>query len=492
MESSGYARTPLSSSDRLRRSLWAMSSSVCQAADLIILGTAFFAVVLVPFFAAHTHLSIGEFLALRVSLRNILIAVACLSYWRVLLYSVGLYSPKRSATYGVYGLRLMVGLNVCLLPVAAAHVLFKPAARLWYGLLVFWVFSLLLMLALRAVVLVYDIYVQPRLRKHRNVVILGSGPLALAVLRELEMHPRLDYNLLGFIDSEPQAGMIPAEKILCGTDDLEDFLMHTVVDEVIVALPMASQYDIIGRAVAICEQLGIQSQYFTDHFGTSVTKRRGSAGPRTGRVVLQVVHNDQRRYMKRALDLAGAILGLILLSPVLLIAALAVKATSKGPIIFRQERFGLNKRRFLMLKFRSMVVDAEARQAAVEHLNETSGPAFKIKNDPRITSIGGFIRKMSIDELPQLVNVLKGDMSLVGPRPLPTRDVSRFSEAWLMRRFSVKPGLTCLWQVSGRSATDFDNWISLDLEYIDNWSLLMDMKILAQTVPAVLRGRGAS
>jgi lipopolysaccharide/colanic/teichoic acid biosynthesis glycosyltransferase len=145
-----------------------------------------------------------------------------------------------------------------------------------------------------------------------------------------------------------------------------------------------------------------------------------------------------------------------------------------------------------MLKFRSMVVNAEALQAQLEHLNETKGPAFKIKKDPRITPIGSFIRKMSIDELPQLVNVLKGDMSLVGPRPLPTRDVKRFSEPWLLRRFSMTPGLTCLWQVSGRSNTDFDNWIDLDLQYIDNWSLTMDFVILLKTIPAVLKGRGAS
>jgi exopolysaccharide biosynthesis polyprenyl glycosylphosphotransferase len=205
-----------------------------------------------------------------------------------------------------------------------------------------------------------------------------------------------------------------------------------------------------------------------------------------------VVHNDHRIRVKRVFDVLGSGIGILLLSPVFLATILAVKLTSRGPIFFKQERFGLNKRTFGMLKFRSMVVDAEARQAALEHLNETSGPAFKIKNDPRITPIGRFIRKFSIDELPQLFNVLLGDMSLVGPRPLPLRDVGKFSEAWLMRRFSVRPGLTCLWQVSGRSNTDFDRWIELDLEYIDGWSLALDTKILFKTVPAVLKGRGAS
>jgi lipopolysaccharide/colanic/teichoic acid biosynthesis glycosyltransferase len=139
-----------------------------------------------------------------------------------------------------------------------------------------------------------------------------------------------------------------------------------------------------------------------------------------------------------------------------------------------------------------MVVDAEKKQAQVEHLNETDGPAFKVKNDPRVTRVGAFMRKLSIDELPQLFNVLMGSMSLVGPRPLPVRDVSRFSEAWLMRRFSVPPGLTCLWQITGRSDTTFDRWVELDLQYIDNWSLGLDARILFLTVPAVLKGRGAS
>jgi exopolysaccharide biosynthesis polyprenyl glycosylphosphotransferase len=205
-----------------------------------------------------------------------------------------------------------------------------------------------------------------------------------------------------------------------------------------------------------------------------------------------MVHDDYRRHLKRALDIAGALFGIILLAPLFLIVAVCIKATSKGPVVFRQERYGLNKRTFYIYKFRSMIVDAEASQAKYEHLNQNSGPVFKIFADPRVTKVGAFLRKTSIDELPQLFNVLKGEMSLVGPRPLNLRDVGKFSEAWLMRRFSVKPGLTCIWQVSGRSDISFDRWIKLDLHYIDHWSLLLDMKILAMTFPAVLKGRGAA
>jgi lipopolysaccharide/colanic/teichoic acid biosynthesis glycosyltransferase len=195
--------------------------------------------------------------------------------------------------------------------------------------------------------------------------------------------------------------------------------------------------------------------------------------------------------VKRAIDITGATVALGVLGPIMLIIALAITLTSPGPALFVQERYGFRKRRFRMFKFRTMVPDAEDLQASLESQNEVLGPVFKIRNDPRITPLGRFLRKTSLDELPQLFNVLAGEMSLVGPRPLPIRDVSRFNNAALMRRFSVKPGLTCLWQISGRSNTDFDRWITLDLKYIDEWSLGLDLKILIWTFPAVLGGRGA-
>jgi exopolysaccharide biosynthesis polyprenyl glycosylphosphotransferase len=192
------------------------------------------------------------------------------------------------------------------------------------------------------------------------------------------------------------------------------------------------------------------------------------------------------------LDILVSAACLILFSPTLIVAAIAIKLTSPGPIFFMQERIGLNKRRFKIFKFRTMVPNAEKLMAKLEVHNEASGPVFKIKNDPRITPIGKFLRKSSIDELPQLLNVLYGDMSLVGPRPLPVRDYEGFNEDWQRRRFSVKPGITCLWQVNGRSGISFNQWMLLDLQYMDEWSLWLDFKILAKTVPAVFRGAGAA
>lgn len=473
------------------RRLYAVSGRICRLADLTILATGFISIVLLP----HTGRSRGGlagFLDLRISLGNVFLTVLCLAAWRMILIGVGVYSPERTRSFADYALRCIIGLNSCTLVVAFVTVALRLPVDIWQVTETFWVACLAAMVVVRSTALLYADHLRPRLRPSRNLMIVGSGARARQVYQEFKAHVEWDYRLLGFVDSEPQNDFVPPELILGGIDELEHILMHTVVDEVVIALPIKSQYEAVEYAISICQSLGVQAQYFTDFFGTSITKRHSSAGPQTGRVVLETVYDDYRRHVKRLLDITLSSVLLVLFAPVMLAVALAVKLTSPGPIFFRQERFGLHKRRFYMLKFRSMILDAESRQAAIEHLNETSGPAFKIKNDPRLTPIGSFLRKFSLDELPQLLNVLAGQMSLVGPRPLPLRDVNRFSEAWLMRRFSVKPGITCLWQIGGRSNTDFDRWIALDLQYIDHWSLWLDLAILLKTVPAVITSRGAS
>jgi exopolysaccharide biosynthesis polyprenyl glycosylphosphotransferase len=195
--------------------------------------------------------------------------------------------------------------------------------------------------------------------------------------------------------------------------------------------------------------------------------------------------------VKRVLDVAGSLVLLIVLAPLFLVAAVLIRLTSPGPVLFAQKRLGLNKRQFTMFKFRTMVPAAESIQEKLLHLNEMTGPVFKIKNDPRVTPIGRVLRKTSIDELPQLFNVLRGDMSLVGPRAMSVRDYQHFSEDWQRRRFSVPPGITCLWQIRGRNTIPFEQWMVLDMQYIDRWSLWLDLKILALTIPAVFKGSGA-
>jgi len=244
--------------------------------------------------------------------------------------------------------------------------------------------------------------------------------------------------------------------------------------------------------IEICERGGVPARYLADVFQHRRNGNHHSLPVETlTAVAAQESSDDSRLIVKRCADVVLGVLAIACLSPLLVISAVAIKVTTSGPILFTQERYGLNKRRFRMHKFRTMVADAETQQHLLEEYNEASGPVFKIREDPRLTRVGKVLRHLSIDELPQLFNVLRGEMSLVGPRPLPLRDVSRFSDPALMRRFSVYPGITGLWQVSGRCEVGFDEWIRLVLKYIDVWSLALDFRILIRTVPAVLHGRGA-
>lgn len=201
--------------------------------------------------------------------------------------------------------------------------------------------------------------------------------------------------------------------------------------------------------------------------------------------------HDLTKYVKSIVDMVGAVVGIVILSPLSLLIALSIKLHDGGPVLFKQIRVGKNGKPFVFYKFRTMNVDAEDQKEALKHLNDMSGPVFKISDDPRVTRVGRFLRRTSMDELPQFYNILKGDMSLVGPRPPLPSEVEQYDE-WQRRRLTIKPGLTCLWQVNGRNNIDFDKWVKLDLEYIDNWSLWLDFKIMTKTIPAILKGDGAS
>jgi exopolysaccharide biosynthesis polyprenyl glycosylphosphotransferase len=330
--------------------------------------------------------------------------------------------------------------------------------------------------------------------RRRRALIVGSGPLALRMCRELSGHGSISYHVVGFVDTFDEASAARSRfvtrRIVGALAELESILVREHIDEVHVGLPIRSHYLQIQETIRVCERVGVKVMYRADVFDTVLA--RPALDPTSPSVALRVVTEGFPTVVKRAVDIAGALTLLILLSPLLLLTALAVRMTSPGPVLFCQPRYGLNRRRFRMLKFRTMVQNADRLQAALESKNEAHGPVFKIASDPRITPLGRFLRRTSIDELPQLINVLKGEMSLVGPRPLPPRDVSKFTRTSDMRRFSVRPGLTGLWQVSGRSALDFDTWIRLDLHYIDRWSLRLDLDILARTIPAVIRGTGAA
>ncbi|HZR19611.1 MAG TPA: sugar transferase [Verrucomicrobiae bacterium] len=296
-------------------------------------------------------------------------------------------------------------------------------------------------------------------------------------------------------DRSPEAMDVVAELDLNQTsvERLVELLHEHSVNGVIISAKR-SFFDQVEAAVRACELEGVEVWLMADFFKTQIS--RTSFDDFYGQAIMvfrAVPEASWQSVGKQLLDFFGALALLLVLAPWLAVVALVVKLTSPGPIFFRQQRSGLNGRPFTLYKFRTMVTNAEQLKHELAAMNEMSGPVFKLVNDPRVTRFGRLLRKFSIDELPQLINVLRGEMSLVGPRPLPVDEVKRFNDVAHRRRLSVKPGLTCLWQVSGRNRVkDFKDWVRLDLEYIDNWSLWLDLKIICRTLPVVLSGAGAS
>jgi len=324
-----------------------------------------------------------------------------------------------------------------------------------------------------------------------RVIILGSGRRASKAWRELRIQNHRTKRLLGFVDDRHPDSMPPdiASRLLGNVDDLPGYLLENIVDELIVATPMRSCYDLAQRAVSIAEAAGVRVVCLNDVF--TLAQEQGPR--RRATLFVELVPKDRRRETaeaaKRILDILAAAAGIVLLAPVFLVIGLAIKLTSPGSIFFVQERHGYGRRRFRMFKFRSMVRNPSLRTADFETHSETA--TFTGNHEPRTTPLGRFLRRTLLDELPVLWNVLLGDMSLVGPRPMSVHDVSRFGEAQLMRRFSVRPGMTGNWQVAGDPSLSFEQRVALDCNYIDEWSLALDLKILARTVPAMLKRSSA-
>ena len=326
----------------------------------------------------------------------------------------------------------------------------------------------------------------------RRVLVVGTGPRARRLAKALgRQSPPVE--IAGFVDSDPLAvdqGELGAP-VLGAPADIGDILGATIVDEVLVAVPRAMLAE-TEKLVRACVEEGVRVRVLADVFDVRVKRL---SLERAGDLPLltfdAVAHDAGKLVVKRAIDVIIGGAALVALAPVMAVVAVAIKLDSRGPIFFVQDRVGLDGRTFRLIKFRSMVPDAEQRQAGLEHLNEVGGPAFKIRRDPRVTRVGRILRRASLDEIPQFLNVVLGDMSLVGPRPLPLRDVRRFGPGAQRRRFKFKPGLTGLWQVSGRSELSFAEWLRLDLWYIDHWSIALDLRILLRSVSAVLRGTGA-
>jgi exopolysaccharide biosynthesis polyprenyl glycosylphosphotransferase len=434
---------------------------------------------------SFTWPSFTEVLLVRIKVVNLLVFGAYLVGCSLLFSACGLYRTHRMSRWGarIREILLATTLITSVLLVLPLRMAFATMAFF----AVFWLLTFTVLILARVISQQLLYLARSRGRNLRNIVVVGEGLEAAALGDRIEQEPTLGYRLVRIIDAE----LFKAPEISV-VHQLNSVIAQQPVDEVFLALPMNQYGALVETMVRHCEEQGIVIRVRTETFNLQVARTYVDDLQGIPVMTIQSGPTDGwQLVMKRLIDLAGSAVLLLALAPLFAIVALLIKLDSPGPVLFAQERVGLNKRRFKILKFRTMVVEADKQQETLEHLNEAEGPVFKIKNDPRITRIGVFLRRFSIDELPQLINVFRGEMSLVGPRPLPVRDVERIDAQWHKRRFSIKPGITCLWQVNGRSNIGFNDWVRMDLDYIDKWSLGLDLLILVKTIPAVFKGPGA-
>jgi exopolysaccharide biosynthesis polyprenyl glycosylphosphotransferase len=468
--------------------------NVFRLFDIGLMMLAFIAGTLVTIHQSRS-MDFASFFSMRVKIANFAIFSLFIIAWHLIFRLSGLYVSRRLADRRGEVSDVIKATSLGTLVILVGASVFRVAMITPMFLVVFWIVCTATVIFSRLVLRVSLAFLRKRGRNLRNIVVVGTNDRALEFAHGLVSRAELGYRIIGFVDDAWHGGeesKSTGHYLASDFDNFPSFLRINVVDEVVVALPFRSMHEEASRIASLCEQQGVTVHVLSNvlnlqRAGASAEEIEGSPliTHTTGSVEgWQIV-------LKFVFDFTISLILVALLSPLMLIVMILIRLTSPGPVFFTQKRVGLNKRRFNLYKFRTMVIDAEKRMREIEHLNEASGPVFKIKNDPRITPVGRFLRRTSVDELPQLLNVLAGHMSLVGPRPLPVRDYEGFNEDWQRRRFSVRPGITCLWQVQGRSSISFEKWMELDLQYIDKWSLWLDFQILLQTIPAVLRGSGA-
>ena len=439
--------------------------------------------------------SLFVFFSYKIKIINIILLGMIIVIWPGIFSTFGLYQVRTTVKFSEDFVNIWKAVGIGAMLIAAGSYFFDRQNVTINVLVAFWISCSLTTFLLRFLIRKILFQVRKHGRNLRHVVVIGNGKRGQALASTLMKKKELGYKFVGFVDDNiDSSDSNGGHEVSCKLDELAEFLGNHVVDEVFINLPVKSHYSHISEVITACEQQGILVHIPLNFFTGGISKIKS--------VLLDgipfVVHYTGREldlramFLKRTMDIILSIIFIILFLPSSIAIVLLIKFTSdKGSIFFIQDRVGHNKRMFTLIKFRTMVKDAEAMQPEFEHLNEVDGPIFKIKDDPRITKIGKFLRNTSLDELPQLFNVLKGDMSLVGPRPLPIRDVNLFDAQWPKRRFSVRPGMTGLWQINGRNQAEFDELIKYDLKYIDNWSPWLDMNIMFKTVPAVMGGRGA-
>lgn len=404
-----------------------------------------------------------------------------------------LYKSKRTVVFKREMLDVFMSATICMsvAAVTTSYALGTPAdVKLLVAL---WAAQSVALVAFRLGLREFLKAIRKRGFNYKQVLIVGHNSRVDELVDKIESSPELGLQILGYVDTQKERGEgshITGYEYLGGIENLEKVVREKVVDEVFVFLPIKSFYCEIEKILNLCEEVGVEVELPTDLFMRRLAK--SSVLSYDGITLISLYTSprmDWRLVLKRAIDVVVSGTALLALLPLFALVAVLIKATSSGPVIFRQRRKGYNGRVFDCLKFRTMVENAEAMKKDLLAQNEMDGPVFKMKSDPRITKIGRILRKTSMDELPQLINVLMGDMSLVGPRP-PLPDEVSLYERPCLRRLSMKPGITCLWQVSGRNDVPFEKWMELDRDYIDHWSLWLDFKILLKTIPVVLKSTG--
>jgi len=462
--------------------------------DLLILVFSFgVATVIVQ---SGSSITIEHFLAMRITISNLILFLGLMLCWHSLFTFLGLYFSMRLSSRWSEVIEILKATSIGTVVIFVAASLFNMMMITPLFLAAFWAVSSFMTILSRFLLRILLGRVRGRGRNLRNILLVGTNERAMQFAETITRKTHLGYSLTGFVDThwvDVNEDRLKGTYPLVTPEKFADFLRDNVVDEVMICLPLKEYYDQHSAIIDSCVEQGVIVRVLADFFFSQLAHARIENFEGSSILTLYTgAMEGLPLFLKRILDIGLASALLIFLSPLFLVVAIFIKFSSPGPVFFVQERLGLNKRRFRLYKFRTMVQDAEKMQKELEEFNEADGPVFKIKNDPRITREGRFLRNTSIDEFPQLLNVLKGDMSLVGPRPLPVRDYEGFDQRWFNRRFSVRPGMTCIWQIDGRSDISFDKWIQLDLRYIDTWSLPLDFQILLRTIPAVIRGRGAS
>ena len=348
-------------------------------------------------------------------------------------------------------------------------------------------------LSLEKTILFYAADIVRRKGKIRKkILVVGTGTRAKNFIATIDKHLGWGLEIIGLMTGDPaKAGLdLYGRKVLGSNQDIERILHEHPVDEVIICVS-TKRFDQIREILDVCEREGVQVRLNSDFFGQLAKKVR--VDHIYGLPIISFITTPDDEWalsIKRLMDIFISGFLLIVLSPLFFIIALLVKTTSKGSILYQWNVVGLNKKPFRSWKFRTMIPSADQMKAELEGQNIMTGPVFKLADDPRVTKVGKFLRKYSLDELPQLWSVLKGDMSLVGPRPVFPQELNGY-ESWHRRKLCIKPGITCLWQISGRNkVSDFDDWVRMDFDYIDNWSLGLDIRILLKTIFAVLKGGG--